>query len=68
MYCYRTGDSVTKVTVFYKSQPGLTFIGGDEISALFVKEDGDHTVNIMVGSPWTAAKTGKANVDTVSRS
>lgn len=65
MYCYRTGESVAEVIGFYKSHRGLTFMGGDETHALFVKEDGNRTVRVMVVSPWTEAKTGKMKADTL---
>lgn len=65
MYCYRTRDSVAKVTVFYKSQPGLTFMRGDESHSLFMKEDGNHIVRIGIANPWTAARTGRMNTDTL---
>jgi hypothetical protein len=65
MYCYRTRDGVAKVTVFYKSQPGLTFMGGDESHSLFMKEDDNHTMRIGIANPWTAARTGRMNMDTL---
>ena len=65
MYCYRTRDSVAKVTAFYKSQSGLTFMGGDESHSLFIKEEGNHMVRVAIANPWTAAGSGKMNTDTL---
>jgi len=66
-YCYRTGDSVEKVSAFYRKQPGLMSLGGDATGERFVKEAGGYTVYVLVANPWPASKTGQLNEDTVIR-
>lgn len=53
--CYLTNDSVTKVVEFYKKQPGLEFMGGNEEGAMFKKDD----IDITIQNPWMDLKTGK---------
>jgi hypothetical protein len=54
-WCYLTNDSVTKVVEFYKKQPGLEFMGGNEEGAMFKKDD----IDITIQNPWMDLKTGK---------
>ena len=63
-YCYRTGDSVEKVTVFYQKHPGLTSPGSDKNGGMFVREENGPTVYIKVQSPWQPAKGGPMKEDT----
>jgi hypothetical protein len=58
---YRTGDKVEKVIAFYKKQPGLNFIGGDQEGGMFRKGK----VDVTVQSPWMDMKTGKMEKDTL---
>jgi hypothetical protein len=53
--CYLTNDSVAKVIEFYKKQPGLEFMGGNEEGAMFKKGD----IDITIQNPWMDLKTGK---------
>lgn len=65
-YCFRTTDSVEKVSAFYRQLPGLVSRGGDESEERFVKElENGQTVYVMIASPWTAAKTGQLQEDTI---
>jgi hypothetical protein len=59
--CYLTNDSVAKVIEFYKKQPGLEFMGGNEEGAMFKKGD----VDITIQNPWMDMKTGKMMKDTL---
>lgn len=58
---YRTGDKVEKVIAFYKKQPGLNFIGGNQEGGMFRKGN----VDVTVQSPWMDTKTGKMEKDTL---
>lgn len=58
---YRTGDSVEKVTEFYRKQSGLKYIGGDKKNALFRRG----AIDVTVQSPWMDTKTGKMMSDTL---
>ena len=66
-YCYRTGGSVKKVSAFYRKQPGLMSLGGDATGERFVKEENGYTVYVLIANPWSAAKTGQLNEDTIIR-
>lgn len=61
-FCYRTNDSVEKVTEFYKTQPGLKLVLADKTSAVFRKEGG---IGITLQNPWVDMKTGKEIADTL---
>jgi hypothetical protein len=58
---YRTGDKVEKVIAFYKKQPGLNFVGGDQGGGMLRKGN----VDVTVQSPWMDTKTGKMEKDTL---
>ena len=60
-YCYRTNDSIAKVTEFYKKQPGLEYVGGDETGGMFKKGE----ITITIQNPWMDMKTGKTIKDTL---
>jgi len=66
-YSYRSGESVKKVSAFYRKQPGLMSLGGDDTGERFVKEGEGYTVYILIANPWSAAKTGQLNEDTLIR-
>ena len=53
--CYVTSDSVAKVTEFYKKQPGLEFMGGNDEGGMFKKGE----VTLTIQNPWMDMKTGK---------
>jgi hypothetical protein len=59
--CYRTNDSVVKVTEFYTKQPGMKYTGGEKVSSAFSKGD----VDVTVQNPWIDMKTGKMMNDTL---
>jgi hypothetical protein len=50
-YCFRTPDSMEKVTAFYNKQPGLTSPGSDKTGARYIKEENGHTVYIIIANP-----------------
>ena len=59
---YRTTDSVTKVTDYYRKQPGLKENpGSDNKGSSFM---GKGTM-LTVQNPWADMKTGKMNNDTL---
>jgi hypothetical protein len=60
-YCFRTNDSVAKVTEFYKKQPGFEYTGGDETGGMFKKGE----ITITIQNPWMDMKTGKTIKDTL---
>ena len=64
-YCYRTGDSVKKVTAFYQKHPGLTSLGINESGGRFLKEEDGHMVYVKVESPWLPTKGGEMEKDTI---
>jgi hypothetical protein len=59
--CYRTNDSIPKVSEFYTKQPGMKYMGGEKVSAMFRKGD----VDVTVQNPWVDMKTGKMMSDTL---
>ena len=59
--CYRTNDSVAKVTEFYTKQSGMKYTGGEKVSSAFSKGD----VDVTVQNPWIDMKTGKMMNDTL---
>ena len=59
--CYLTDDSVAKVIEFYKKQPGLEFMGGNEEGAMFKKGD----IDITIQNPWMDMQSGKLMKDTI---
>jgi hypothetical protein len=59
--CYRTSDSVAKVTEFFKRQPGIKPMFENKESAMLT----NGTVNVTVQNPWMDTKTGKMNKDTL---
>jgi len=63
-YFYRTGDSVEKVTAFYRKHPGLTSLGDDKNGGRFIKDEGGHTIYIVIDNPWQPSKGGEVNTDT----
>lgn len=58
---YRTGDKIEKVMAFYKKQPGMNFVGGEQEGGMFRKGN----VDVTVQSPWMDTKTGKMEKDTL---
>jgi hypothetical protein len=52
---------VEKVIAFYKKQPGLNFVGGDQGGGMLRKGN----VDVTVQSPWMDTKTGKMEKDTL---
>ena len=61
---YRTRDSVEKVLAFYGKQAGLTSLGADKSGGRFLKEEGGHTVYVIIESPWQPSKGGAVSADT----
>jgi hypothetical protein len=59
--CYRTNDTVAKVTEFYKRQPGLAFMGGSQEGAMFKKGN----VDITIQNPWMDMQSGNMMKDTL---
>lgn len=59
--CYVTGDSIGKVSAFYKAQPGLTFIHESEKGASY-KGNG---VRVTIQNPWKDMKTFATNKTTL---
>lgn len=59
--CYRTGDSVIKVTEYYKKQPGMTYMGGNAEGAMFQKGE----IDVTIQNPWMDIKTGAMMKDTL---
>jgi hypothetical protein len=60
-FCYRTNDSVAKVTDFYKKQAGLEFMGRDKENPMLKKGN----VDITIQNPWMDMKSGKMRKDTL---
>jgi hypothetical protein len=59
---YRTSDSVTKVTEYYRKQPGLQESpGADSKGAGFMGKG----VMLTIQNPWADMKSGKMNNDTL---
>lgn len=59
---YRTSDPASKVIAFYKSQPGLKFMGGDAKNAMFKKDGG---IDVTIQCPWQNMETGQMMKDTL---
>ncbi|GAB4485543.1 MAG: hypothetical protein OHK006_11890 [Thermodesulfovibrionales bacterium] len=59
--CYRTNDSVAKVTEFYKKQPGMKYMGGEKVSSGF----SNGHVNVTIQNPWMNMINGKMMTDTL---
>ena len=59
--CYRTNDSVAKVSEFYKKQPGMKYTGGEKVSSAF----SNGTVDVTIQNPWINMMTGKMMTDTL---
>jgi hypothetical protein len=59
--CYRTNDYIAKVIEFYKKQPNLEFMGGNQESAMFKKGN----IDITIQNPWMDMKSGKMMKDTL---
>jgi hypothetical protein len=57
--CYRTNDSVAKVTEFYKKQPGMKYTGGEKVSSAF----SNGTVTVTIQNPWVNMINGKMMTD-----
>jgi hypothetical protein len=59
--CYRTNDSVAKVTEFYKKQSGMKYTGGEKVSSAF----SNGIVDVTIQNPWINMMTGKMMTDTL---
>ena len=60
-HTYRTGDSVEKVSQFYRSQKLKEMPGADTKQAGFMADG----VHVTVQNPWMDMKSGKVNNDTL---
>jgi hypothetical protein len=60
-HTYRTGDSVEKVSQFYRSQKLKEMPGADKKQAGFMADG----VNVTVQNPWMDMTSGKINNDTL---
>ena len=58
---YRTGDSVEKVTAFYRKQPLKEMPGADKAGAAFSGKG----VMVTIQNPWMDMESGKINKDTL---
>lgn len=58
--CYRTNDSLPKVTAFYKQQPGLKLASQTDVVAEFNGKG----VRVEIASPWVDPSDMSRNTDT----
>jgi hypothetical protein len=65
MFCYTSRADLKKVVAFYEKLEGLTSLGGDEHSAVFIKNEDGQMARIAISNSWFDPKTGEQRFDTL---
>ena len=65
MFCYTTQDDFKKVKAFYDGLGGLESLGGDETSALYMRNITGSSIRISIANPWFDSRTGETHSSTM---
>ena len=64
-YCYISNDALKNVVAFYGKLEGFMSLGGDETSAIFIKDQDGQMVRIAIANPWLDSRTGEQRFETM---